>query len=409
MGSGFQCRSCGSDEGFLVLDLGNQPLANNLLREEDLAKPEPRFPLRLMVCQSCWLMQLGELVPPVTLFSDYPYFSSVSQTYMRHVAAAADRYLGELNLGSGGQVVEIASNDGCFLEHFRSAGVSSLGIEPAANVAAVARAKGIETVVEFFGQLLAERLQGEGRRADVVLGNNVFAHAPDINDFVGGLRTILKPGGRIILEFPYALDFLEHTEFDTIYHEHVYYFALTPLVPVFRRHDLEVFGVERVPIHGGSLRLFAGHTGKHAVDASVEQMLRAEADAGLMRPTPYREFAGRSRELGAALAKLLGQLKSQGKALAAYGASAKGSTLLNFCGLGRETLQFIADRSPHKQGKFAPGTRLPIVAADELQLRMPDYAVLLTWNFASEILEQQQAYRARGGRFIVPIPQVRTI
>jgi SAM-dependent methyltransferase len=409
MSSEFHCRSCEIEEGRLVLDLGTQPLANNLLREEDLAKPEPRFPLRLMVCQSCWLMQLGELVPPVTLFSDYPYFSSVSRTFQEHVAAAARRYLSEYRLGPGDRVIEIASNDGCFLEHFRSAGVPSLGIEPAANVAAVARARGIETIVEFFGRSLAERLKHEGRQADLVLGNNVFAHAPDINDFVAGLRTILKPDGRVILEFPYAIDFLRNVEFDTIYHEHVYYFALSPLVPLFRRHELEILAVERLPIHGGSLRLFVGHAGHHAVDGSVERMLHAEIEAGLLSPSPYETFSARSRELGRALAELVGQLESQGKTIAAYGASAKGSTLLNFCGLGRETLQFIADRSPHKQGRFAPGTRLPIISADELQLRMPDYAVLLTWNFAAEILGQQQAYRARGGRFIVPIPQVQIV
>jgi SAM-dependent methyltransferase len=409
MSSTFQCRSCQSESGQLVLDLGEQPLANNLMREEDLARPEPRFPLRLLVCQSCWLMQLGELVPPVRLFADYPYFSSVSQTFREHVAAAAGRYLAEFGLGAGHRVIEIASNDGCFLEHFRAAGVPALGIEPAANVAAVARARGIETVVEFFGQALANRLKAEGRQADLVLGNNVFAHAPEINDFVAGLGTVLKPGGRIILEFPYAVDFLRHTEFDTIYHEHVYYLALTPLVPLFHRHGLEILAVERLTIHGGSLRLFAGRPGEHGANDSVSRILETEREEGLGRPETYAAFAANARELRTALVSLLGQLKAQGKRIAAYGASAKGSTLLNFCGLGRETLEFIADRSVHKQGKYAPGTRLPIVAVEELESRRPDYAVLLTWNFEREILAQQQAYRARGGRFIVPIPEVRIV
>src|SRR6185369_3072382 len=269
----FQCRSCGGSEGALILDLGLQPLANNLLRPEDLAKPEPKFPLRLAVCRSCWLLQILDLVPPVQLFSEYLYFSSFSDLMLRHAREAAGRYLQEFSLGGQSLVVEIASNDGYFLQNFKHAGVPCLGIEPAANIAKVAREKGIETLVEFFGRSIAGRLAESGRRADLILGNNVFAHAPDTNDFVAGLGALVKPDGRIVLEFPYAVDFIEKSEFDTIYHEHVFYFSLTALKPLFERHGLAIFKVERLAIHGGSLRLFAGATGAHPVDPSVPALL----------------------------------------------------------------------------------------------------------------------------------------
>jgi hypothetical protein len=241
-----------------------------------------------------------------------------------------------------------------------------------------------------------------------VLGNNVFAHAPDINDFVAGLSTVLKPGGRIILEFPYAMDLLRNVEFDTIYHEHVFYFSLTPLLPLFRRHALEIFSAERLSIHGGSLRIFAGRSGEHPSDDSLGRLLDVERMAGLLSPAPYGAFAANARKLRTDLGDLIGQLKAQGNVIAAYGASAKGSTLLNYCDLGR-SIEFIADRSIHKQGRFAPGTKLPIVRTEELEKRMPDHALLLTWNFAAEILEQQRSYRAKGGRFIIPIPEVRVV
>lgn len=409
MSQPFQCRSCGGERGALVLDLGVQPLANNLLRSEDLEKHEPKFPLRLAVCESCWLLQIMDLVPPVQLFSEYLYFSSFSTYMLDHARSAAERYLREFRLDSSNLVIEVASNDGYLLQHFPKAGVPCLGIEPAQNIAAVARNKGIETVAEFFGQDLAHTLAGSGKSADLVLGNNVFAHAPLTNDFVAGLRTVLKPQGRIILEFPYAADFIEHNEFDTIYHEHVFYFSLTPLIPLFERHGLEIFHVERIPIHGGSLRLFAGHRGAHPAQLSVREMLTEEDRRGLRSLACYRAFAERVLRLKQDLLDLLASLKRQGKTVAAYGASAKGSTLLNFFGLGAGDLDFVADRSTYKQGRLTPGTHLPIVPAEELLARYPDYALLLTWNFAEEILEQQREYRARGGKFILPIPRVAVV
>jgi len=403
------CRACGAPDRVLILDLGIQPLANNLLRPEDLGKPEPRFPLRLAVCPRCWLLQITDLVPPVTLFSEYLYFSSFSDAVLRHARQAAERYIREFNLGRDSFVVEIASNDGYLLQNFVAGGVPCLGIEPAANIARVARQKGIETLEAFFGLALARRLVAEGRSADLVLGNNVFAHAPDINDFVAGLATLLRPGGRVILEFPYGVDFIERTEFDTIYHEHVFYFTLTPLEPLFERHGLEIFHVERIPIHGGSLRLFAGRKGEHAVTPSVAELRTEEDRRGVGSLDFYQGFAGRVARLKTELCNLLQELKRRGYRLAAYGAAAKGSTLLNYYGIGRETLDFVVDRSPYKQGRLMPGVHLPIRPPHALLEDRPDYTLLLAWNFADEILAQQAAYRQAGGRFILPIPEVRVV
>jgi SAM-dependent methyltransferase len=402
----FHCRSCGTTNGRLVLDLGIQPLANNLLRQEDLTKSEPKFPLRLAVCESCWLLQIVDLVPPVNLFSEYLYFSSFSDLMLRHAKEAAERYVREFALNEKSWVVEIASNDGYLLKNFLSAGVPCTGIEPAANIAKVSQEKGIETIVEFFGSSLAQKLAATNRRADLILGNNVFAHAPDTNDFVAGLRTILKPQGRIILEFPYALDFVEKSEFDTIYHEHVFYFSLTALEPLFQRHGLQIFHAERLPIHGGSLRLFAGLDGAHPKRNSLELLLAEERKKGVASLAYYEGFTSRVLALKESLLASLADLKRQKKSVAAYGASAKGSTLLNFFGLGKEALDFVVDRSTYKQGRFTPGTHIPIVPPERLLEAAPDYTLLLTWNFADEILEQQKAYRAKGGKFIIPIPKV---
>lgn len=404
-----KCRSCGSPDAALILDLGRQPLANNLLMPADLAKPEPKFPLRLAVCQSCWLLQITDLVPPVALFSEYLYFSSFSDLMLRHAREAAGRYVEEFGLNAASLVVEVASNDGYLLQNFLAAKVPCLGIEPAANIAKVARERGVETLVEFFGQKLAGELAARHRQADLILGNNVFAHAPDPNDFVAGLKTLLQPAGRIALEFPYGVEFIEHHEFDTIYHEHVFYFTLTALQPLFARHGLTIFRVERLPIHGGSLRLFAGHTGAHPVEASVVALRAEEQRKGVASFTCYEGFADQVHGLKRDLVELLTQLKQAGKRIAAYGASAKGSTLLNYYGIGTETLDFVVDRSPYKQGRLTPGMHLPILPPAELLARRPDYTLLLTWNFADEILAQQKAYRAAGGQFIVPIPKVKIV
>ena len=404
-----KCRSCGSTNAALILDLGQQPLANNLLAPADLAKPEPKFPLRLAVCKSCWLLQITDLVPPVELFSKYLYFSSFSDLMLRHAREATEGYIAELGLNPQSLVVEIASNDGYLLQNFVRAKIPCLGIEPAANIAKVAREKGIETLEEFFGRGIAAKLAGENRQADLILGNNVFAHAPDTNDFVAGLKELLKPAGCIALEFPYGVEFIEHNEFDTIYHEHVFYFTLTALQPLFARHGLEIFRVQRLPIHGGSLRLFAGHTGAHMVEASAAKLLSEEKQKGVDSLGCYKEFASQVHEIKRELVELLAKLKREGKRVAAYGAAAKGSTLLNFFGVGAADLDFVVDRSTYKQGRLMPGTHLPILPPEELLRRRPDYTLLLTWNFADEILAQQKAYRDAGGKFIIPIPKIKIV
>ena len=409
MNESFQCRACGSSRGRLVLDLGIQPLANNLLRPDDLSQPEPRFPLRLFVCGDCRLLQIADEVAPVKLFGEYLYFSSFSDLMLRHAREAAERYTREFGLGADDNVVEIASNDGYLLKNFVQAGIPCLGIEPAANIAREAVNRGIPTRAEFFGRALAETLVAEKQGADLILGNNVFAHAPAINDFVAGLKILLKPGGRVILEFPYALDLIEKTEFDTIYHEHVFYFTLSALRPVFQRHGLVIHHVEKLPIHGGSLRLFATHSDGGAPDETVDAFIREENRRGVNTDEYYLGFSESVMGLKTDLNRLLKGLKAEGKSIAAYGASAKGSTLLNYFGLGTECLDFVVDRSSYKQGRLTPGTHLPILAPEQLLERQPDYTLLLTWNFADEILGQQSEYRRRGGRFIIPIPAVKIV
>jgi SAM-dependent methyltransferase len=404
----FNCRSCGSSSGREVLDLGLQPLANNLLpAPTDEAGVEPRFPLIVDVCNDCFLMQLRELVPPVTLFSEYLYFSSFSDSMLRHAHQAVEQHSVDYSLGTESLVVEIASNDGYLLQYFNRRGIPSLGIEPAVNIAKVAQEKGIDTRVDFFSKALAEQLVAEGKQADLILGNNVFAHVPDVNDFVAGLTTLLKPDGVAALEFPWGHEMVRHLEFDTIYHEHVYYFNAVALVPLFRRHGLEIFRIEKLPIHGGSLRIHASKAGKRTVESSVHAIVEEETSAGATAARYYEDFSNSVGALKKSLLELLADLIGKGHSIAAYGASAKGSTLLNYCGIGGETLSYIVDRSTYKQGKFSPGMHLPILSPEALLEKRPDFTLLLTWNFADEILAQQQEYRDAGGRFIIPVPQPR--
>jgi SAM-dependent methyltransferase len=348
-------------------------------------------------------------VAPSQLFECYPYFSSFSETMLRHASEAAVRYVAEFNLDKNSLVVEIGSNDGYLLKNFLAVEVPSLGIEPAANIARISQEQGVETLVKFFSARLATDLAASGKRADLILGNNVLAHSPAINDFVAGLALLLKPKGCIVLEFPYACDLVEQVEFDTIYHEHVFYFTLTSLVPLFNRHGLAIIDVERLPIHGGSLRIFAAHQGARSTKSSVSSLLGEEAEKNVSSQRYYEDFAHRVQSLGRLLVKQLRDLKTAGASMAAYGASAKGSTLLNYCQIGADVLDFVADRSKAKQGWLTPGMHLPIVAAEELLARNPDYTLLLTWNFADEILQQQAEYRRRGGRFIIPIPDVKIV
>lgn len=403
----FDCRSCGSSDGRLVLDLGTQPLANNLLAPEDLGKPEPLFPLRVFVCPGCWLLQITDVVPPVQLFSEYLYFSSFSDAMLHHAEEAVRSYIEKFSIGPEDLVVEIASNDGYLLQYVKAAGIPSVGIEPAGNIAEVARAKGIETIVEFFGEATGQRLADSGRAATLALGNNVFAHVPDINDFVAGIAALLRPTGRAVLEFPYGVDLVDRREFDTIYHEHVFYFSLTPLDPLFKRHGLEIVDVDRIPIHGGSLRLTAARRGAFPASAAVGDLLDEEKEIGVGTLSYYEDFSSQVLAIRRDLRDMVKGLKTRGFDIAAYGASAKGSTMLNFCGIDGELIDFVADRNTYKHGLLTPGMHLPIVPAETLLERMPEYTLLLTWNFVDEILEQQRPYTDAGGRFVVPIPDVR--
>ena len=400
----FQCRSCASCSAEEVIDLGNQPLANNLLRPEDLELHEPRFPLRLVVCTECWMLQITDLVPPVDLFSEYVYHSSYSDAWVAHAAACATRYREEFNPD---HVVEIASNDGYLLRHFADWGVSHLGIEPAENIATVARGNGVETRTDFFSEKVARELASD-RPADIILANNVFAHVPDTNDFVAGVKVLLAAEGHAVMEFPYAVEMIGQGEFDTIYHEHVFYFTLTSIEPLFARHGMRVTRVERTPMHGGSLRIFVRHD-LHAADETIGIFREEEARLGVGTTEFYRDFASRAGVIRDDIHAQLGELKVKGWRVAAYGAAAKGSTLLNFCGLTAADVEFVADRSQHKQDKLMPGTHVPIVTTKELANRAPDVTLLLAWNFADEILEQQSVYREAGGQFLIPIPEVRLV
>ena len=400
-----RCRACGQGGLEPVLELGTQPLANALRRPDQLAEPEPRFPLDLALCRSCSLLQILDSVPPEAIFSDYPYFSSVSDAFVAHARELALRLVERERLDSESLVVELASNDGYLLRHYVDAGVPVLGIEPAGNIAVVARAAGIPTLCEFFTHDLALRLAREGVRADVVHANNVLAHVPDLRGFVAGIAELLSGSACAVIEAPYVKNLLDGCEFDTIYHEHLCYFSVTALDALFRAHDLRIESVQRIPVHGGSLRVTARRAGWARPDASVAALLEEEAAWGVAAPGAYRGFATEVLRVKRRLRAMLARLKNDGASIAAYGAAAKGSTLLNTFGIGRETLDFVADASPHKQGLYTPGSGLEVRPPSALVDAMPDYVLLLTWNFADEILEQQREYRERGGRFVVPIPQ----
>ena len=404
-----KCRSCCNPTVESILSLGVTPLANSLLMKEDLARPEPGFPLNLAFCHSCSLVQITETVPPEVLFRDYVYFSSFSDTVCQNAKEISDRLISLRALGSDSLAVEIASNDGYLLQNYYKCGIPVLGIEPARNIARVAEERGIRTLTEFFGQALARQLREEGHRADVIHGNNVLAHVADLNGFVEGIHLLLKDEGVAVIEVPYVMEMVDRCEFDTIYHEHLCYFSVTALQQLFRRHQLEIQDVERLPIHGGSIRLFLRH--RDAVDPTptVSRLLEQEVARGVNQFGYYRDFAGRVEQVKDSLRRLLADLKGRGARIAAYGAAAKGSTLLNYCGIGQELLDFVVDRSPHKQGRYMPGVHLPIYAPQKLLEAMPDYTVLLTWNFADEILAQQAEYRQRGGHFIIPVPQPKVI
>lgn len=389
------------------MSLGRTPLANRLLTGDQLHDQEPTWPLELAWCADCSLVQITETVPPEILFSEYAYFSSFSDTMVSHAKTIAERLIGERQLDANSLVVEVASNDGYLLQWYRKSGVPVLGIEPARNVARMAiMERQVPTISEFFGSDLAATLTAEGKRADVIHANNVLAHVADLNGIVSGFSELLKPGGIVVVECPYLYDMIKHVEFDTIYHEHLCYFSLTALDQLFRRHNLQIINVERLSIHGGSLRIFAAKAGSCDVNESVKNLLAEEA-TWVSSVDFYREFGERVATLRKELVALLRRLKADKKRIVVYGASAKGSTLLNYFGIGPELFEYVVDRSTVKQGHYTPGTHLEICPPERLIADQPDYCLLLTWNFADEILEQQREYRNKGGRFIIPIPELR--
>ena len=403
----FRCRACGGSRVPLVISLGRTPLANALLTADQLDRHEDTYPLDLVFCEDCTLVQITETVPPSRLFAEYAYFSSFSDTMLRHAETLVDRVIRERGLRDGALVAEVASNDGYLLQFYRRAGIRVLGIEPAANIAKVAEEKGIPTVVDFFGEACARTLAARGDRADVIHANNVLAHVPDLPGFARGLAAMLTEQGVAIIEVPYVKDLIDHREFDTIYHEHLSYFSLTAIHRLCALHGLAVVDVERLAIHGGSLRVTIARAGSAAPSPAVSRLLDEENAWGVTRLEFYQRFADDVADLRRSLLAVLSELRSAGKRLAAYGAAAKGSTLLNCFGIGRNYLEFVVDRSPHKQGRFMPGVHLPIDAPSRLLRDRPDFVLLLTWNFADEILAQQQEFRQAGGRFIIPVPSVR--
>lgn len=398
------CRSCHIAKLVSILPLGKLPLANRLLQKHQLNEKEPRYNLELMLCTVCGLVQLKDLVSPKKLFTEYLYFSSNSDTMVQSAAQLVEKL--SQTLPTQATVIEIASNDGYLLQHYVKKNTRVLGIEPAKNIAAVANAKMIPTRCAFFNAALAQQLNKENCLADIIHANNVMAHIPDVNDFVQGLKILLKDTGLVIIEVPYLLDLIEHCEFDTIYHEHVYYFSLTCLKYIFEKQGLCIVDVEKIAMHGGSLRVFIKHAGAQNVQERVTKILEHERAMQLHQASFFSAFLQKIQQLKLELLELLTALKASGQKIAAYGASAKGATLLNYFGIDQNLLDFVVDRSPAKQGFYMPGVQLPIYAPEELLIQKPDYALLLTWNFAEEILAQQTAYRACG-RFIIPIPQIR--
>ena len=411
VGSNPCCRFCKNPLRHTFVDLGMSPLCQTHIEPNQLNQMERFFPLNVFVCERCFLVQLDEFVAPSDIFSDYAYFSSYSDSWVAHAKRYALAMCDRLGLGDASLVVEVASNDGYLLQHFVARGVPVLGIEPAANVAAVAVEKGIRTKVAFLGVETARRIARTFGHADLVVGNNVLAHVPDINDFVGGLKELLGPNGMITMEFPHLLQLMDCNQFDTIYHEHFSYLSFATVCEIFAAHGLTIMDVEELPTHGGSLRIFARHTGHRDSEMTPagRNLLERERARGLRRIETYFEFTERVRATKRDILTFLINAKRDGKSIVGYGAPGKGNTLLNYCGIRTDFLDYTVDRSPHKQGRYTPGTRIPIHAPERIRETRPDYLFILPWNLTEEIVEQTRYIREWGGRWVVPIPQIKVI
>ncbi len=404
------CRFCSTPLTHSFCDLGMSPLSNAYLSSAQLNQMEPFFPLHAYVCDTCYLVQLQEFQSPEKIFGDYAYFSSYSESWLAHAQAYTEAMSSRFELNSHSQVIEIASNDGYLLQYFKQKGIPVLGIEPAANVAEVALQKGIPTLTKFFGVATANALARDKLHADLLLGNNVLAHVPDLNDFVAGMKILLKPDGVITMEFPHLLRLMQENQFDTIYHEHFSYFSFTTVEKIFAKHGIALFDVDELPTHGGSLRIYGRHSeagGKPT--ARIEDLKLRERAARLTDHSAYSAFAEQVRETKRGLLEFLIKTKRAGKHIVGYGAAAKGNTLLNYCGVRQDFLDYTVDRSPHKQGKYLPGTHIPIYAPDKIRETKPDFVLILPWNLKSEVVEQMAHIRAWGGKFIVPVPHVEVL
>jgi SAM-dependent methyltransferase len=402
-----RCRFCDAALHRSFVDLGRSPLANSFLAPDELRRMEPFYPLHVYVCDNCLLVQLEEFETPEHIFRDYLYFSSYSESWLRHASAYVARVTERFRLGPASLVVEVASNDGYLLQYFKERGIGVLGVEPASNVAQAAIGKGIETDIAFFGTTTARRLVDAGKQADLMAANNVLAHVPDLNDFVAGFKVLLKPTGVATFEFPHLLRLIRECQFDTIYHEHFSYLSLLAVERIFAHHGLTIFDVKELPTHGGSLRVYAAHSETApARSQRCDAVIAAERAAGLDRPEGYGDFGSAVVEVKCRLLEFLIGLKRQGKAVAGYGAPAKGNTLLNYCGVGPELLPYTVDLSPHKQGRYLPGVQIPIHAPERIFETRPDYVLILPWNLKDEISAQMTAIRDWGGRFVVAVPSL---
>ena len=401
------CRFCGASLTVVFADLGMCPIANSLVPEHRLAAMEPFYPLRAFVCESCFLVQAEEFEAPEGIFSEYTYFSSYSTSWLAHSKAYTERIVERLSLGSEHTVVEVGSNDGYLLQYFHERGIRVIGIEPAGNVAQDAIVKGIPTIVRFFGTELAEELRHDSS-ADLLIGNNVLAHMPDVNDFVAGLKRLLKPSGVITVEFPHLVRLVEDNQFDTIYHEHFSYYSLATVKRIFERHDLRVFDVEELPTHGGSLRVYACQAENEDIQESdrVVELVARERAAGYDRLATYASFGARMAATKRSVLRCLIEAKEEGKTIVGYGAPAKGTTLLNYCGVGTDLIDYTVDKSPHKQGHYLPGVHIPIRDPAEIRRTRPDYVFILPWNLKDEIIEEMSFVREWGGRFMVRAPEM---
>jgi hypothetical protein len=404
----FPCRFCGTAVRHTFIDLGMSPLCESYLSAQQLNEMEPFYPLHVFVCESCFLVQLQEYVSAESIFGEYAYFSSYSESWLAHARTYTEKMIKRFALGPRNQVIELASNDGYLLQYFVLAGIPSLGIEPAANVAAAAVAKGVPTLVKFFNRQSAEELAAQGMKADLLLGNNVLAQVPDLNSFVAGMKILLKPNGVITMEFPHLVKLMEQGQFDTIYHEHFSYFSLLSVEKLISAHGLMLFDVEELPTHGGSLRIYVCHAEDRTKDLSPRVLsVRADEEAaGLAKLESYSSFAERAKDAKCALLEFLIRARRDGKHVAGYGAPGKGNTLLNYCGIRSDLLAYTVDRNPYKQGKFLPGSKIPIFGPEHIRETKPDYVLILPWNLKDEIMQQLAYIRAWNGQFVVPIPEV---